>query len=96
MKESRGRKLKYGEKTITIVTRCPASKAQELKNIINKTLGTWASEQKPMDQPPEENILNEDIQHEIELIKAEKKPSMISGLNWKAYQDKRIKALTAK
>jgi hypothetical protein len=37
-----GAKQKYGEQTKTIAFRCPVSKVDELKKVINTKLAKWA------------------------------------------------------
>jgi hypothetical protein len=40
-RENAGRPFKYGEATVIVTFRCPASKVQELKSIIKAMLNQW-------------------------------------------------------
>lgn len=42
-----GRHLKYGEETKNITFRCPVSKVEELKKIVNNKLAEWLSKMRP-------------------------------------------------
>jgi hypothetical protein len=41
-REGAGRPKKHGEPTTTIAFRCPVSKVDELKKVINTKLAKWA------------------------------------------------------